>query len=283
MMDLIDAHLHFFDLDKGDYQWLKPHNAPFWPDKPVIAQNWTESDLTLPSNLKLAGYVHIEAGFDNARFWREIAWLEHHNQLPFRSVACIDLTKKNMEFVQDLRQLRQYQTVVGVRHILDDDANSLLRLSSVKKNLEQLADHDFLFELQMPFTNKAAVEQLDSILSNIPHLSIIINHAGFPPKVSDEQFSLWVSNMRLIAKHPRVAIKCSGWEMSDREYDLEWALTVIEQCMYDFGQDRVMLASNFPLCLFSRDYSEYWQSFLNLPDDTKKALLSDNARRWYKF
>ena len=29
MLELIDAHLHFFDLDKGDYRWLKAETHHF--------------------------------------------------------------------------------------------------------------------------------------------------------------------------------------------------------------------------------------------------------------
>ena len=283
MLELIDPHLHFFDLDKGDYRWLKAENPPFWPDKPLIARNWGESDLTLPSELTITGYVHIEAGFDNTQFWREIEWLETHNKLPFRSIACVDLTKATSQFAQDLNKLRQYSSVVGTRHILDDEADELLRLSNVQQNLKQLAEHSLIFELQMPFTNTEAVEKLDLLLTSIPNLTVIINHAGFPPNINDCLYPTWANNLRLIAKHPKVAIKCSGWEMGDRRYESNWVFAVVEQCISDFGQDRVMLASNFPLCLFSKSYSEYWQSFVSLPDKTKKALLSHNAHKWYRF
>ena len=283
MLELIDAHLHFFDLDKGDYRWLKAENPPFWPDKPLIAKNWGESDLILPSELTLTGYVHIEAGFDNVQFWREIEWLETYNKLPFRSIACVDLTKTTSQFTQDLNKLRQYPTVVGTRHILDDEACELLGLWNVQQNLKQLAEHDLIFELQMPFINTEAVKQLDSLLTCIPSLTVIINHAGFPPNTNDSLYPDWATNLRLIAKHPKVAIKCSGWEMGDRRYQSNWVLAVVEECISNFGLDRVMLASNFPLCLFSQGYSKYWQSFNNLPDKTKKALLSHNAYKWYKF
>lgn len=283
ILNLIDTHLHFFDLDKGDYQWLKPENPPFWPDKPLITKNWGEHCLTLPSEISLAGYVHIEAGFDNSRFWREIEWLENQNKLPFRSIACIDLTNTTSKFSKDLNKFLQYQTIVGARHILGDEASKLLKMSNVQQNLKQLAEHSLIFELQMPFTNQEAVEQLDLLLSNTPSLSVIIEHAGFPPQITDDLYTLWISNIRLIAKHSQVAIKCSGWEMNCREYESKWALAVIEQCLFNFGQDRVMLASNFPLCLLSKSYFDYWQSFLNLPEKTKTALLNDNARRWYKF
>ena len=68
----IDPHIHFFALNEGHYGWLKPANAPFWPDKKAIAKHTTEHMLYCASLGQLGGFVHIEAGFDNERPWREI-------------------------------------------------------------------------------------------------------------------------------------------------------------------------------------------------------------------
>ena len=68
----IDPHVHLFALQEGDYHWLKPNNPPFWPDKDVIAKSTYEHHLRRASKGKLTGFVHIEAGFDNERPWREI-------------------------------------------------------------------------------------------------------------------------------------------------------------------------------------------------------------------
>ena len=91
-MQIIDPHVHLFDLAKGQYLWLKPENEPFWPDKAVINKNFSASDLSLSAPLSLYGFVHIEAGFDNLEPWREIAWLEQNCQDNFRAVAMLDIT-----------------------------------------------------------------------------------------------------------------------------------------------------------------------------------------------
>ena len=105
MMKIIDPHLHLFDLEQGDYQWLKAENPPFWSDKKIIASNFAETDLQLSSPFELAGFVHIEAGFDNSKPWREIAWLEETCSLPFRSIAGINLLLPSNEFQQVLDKL----------------------------------------------------------------------------------------------------------------------------------------------------------------------------------
>ena len=73
-MKIIDPHLHLFDLSQGEYSWLKPECPPFWPDKSLVAKNFSEHDLRLNESLKLTGFVHIDAGFNNQQPRREIAW-----------------------------------------------------------------------------------------------------------------------------------------------------------------------------------------------------------------
>ncbi|WP_281556454.1 amidohydrolase family protein [Thalassomonas sp. RHCl1] len=291
--NIIDPHLHLFDLTQGEYAWLALDNPPFWQDKGKINQNFTESDLT-PAPLSLAGFVHIEAGFDNARPWREIAYLEQSCRLPFKSVAFIDLELEPMVFEQQLMQLLTYPSVTGCRHILDQQAIELLEQPKVQANLGRLADAGLSFDLQMPLADDKAVTVLAKILEQIPGLNVIINHAGWPPYLetltaaADKQtgnWQAWLSGLKRLSAFDSVAIKCSGWEMAERQYQLSWAGAVIAECIRIFGEQRVMLASNFPLCLFSTTYSGLWQDYLKLAYNEQQLtqLLYDNAATWYGF
>ena len=290
--DIIDPHLHLFDLNQGDYLWLKPDNPPFWPDKGQINRSFSESDLTAAPQT-LAGFVHIEAGFDNACPWREIAYLEQNCRLPFKIVAFIDITQEENDFNEQLLQLRAYPSVAGCRHILDQQAEELLKQPKVQKNLARLAAAGLSFDLQMPLAENEAVKTLAGILEQTPDLKVIINHAGWPPYSGgetasanqDKNWQAWQQGLERLSTFPGVAIKCSGWEMAERRYQMSWAGAVISECLRTFGDKRVMLASNFPLCLFTAPYAALWQDYLALPLNKQQLslMLSDNARTWYGF
>lgn len=294
MKYIIDPHLHFFEINQGHYQWLKEEEAPFWPDKAKLRYSFHEKSLLLDQDSRLAGFVHIEAGFDNARPWREIAWLESSCTLPFNTVAGINLTLEENDFIHQINQLLEYQSVVGCRHILDDDACELLVQKKVQSNLAYLAEKQLSFDLQMPLSNSQAVGLLITILKEHPNLRLIINHAGWPPintkaAPEDTAWKQWQTGLTALSQFEQCAIKCSGWEMADRHYDTSWQLKVITQCLNAFGDNRVMLASNFPLTLFSQDYKNLWQQYFNL--ETKVALSQQqvtaltygNAAYWYKL
>jgi predicted TIM-barrel fold metal-dependent hydrolase len=309
-MKILDPHLHLFDLQLGQYSWLKPENAPFWPDKAIINKSFSQQNLVVSGEYEIAGFVHIEAGFNNDTAKEEVIWLESVATKPFKTVAFIDVTLPVIEFERAVDELMQCQSVAGIRHILDDDgldadglggALEILSLPQVKSNFIYLAKHHLSFDLQMPITETLAFNQLISILKHCPTLKVILNHAGWPP-TADSAKSLaksdWYSALKQLAALPQCAVKCSGWEMMDRQYDAvptekagkaTWQSQVLTLCLEAFGQERVMLASNFPLCLFHSSYQDYWDNVINILDNMpltepkKQALVFNNACSWYNL
>ncbi|GLX77487.1 amidohydrolase [Thalassotalea insulae] len=284
-MKIIDPHLHLFDLTQGQYHWLRPENPPNWPDKSVIQQNFNEHQLALDSPLTLVGFVHIEAGFDNVQPWRELQWLEANCQLPFKAVACANIGLPTEQFIKQISQLQQQKSLIGIRHILDDDAVTLLSKPQAIDNFNYLAAEQLSFDCQLSFADDAAIIALCQVLTQIPELVCIINHAGFAPLTTNTpEFHGWHHNLQRLAKFPQVVIKCSGWEMQNRHYQASAIKCITETCINVFGISRVMLASNFPLTLFSCSYQGYWhQISTQFQPQLLENLCYNNSKNWYKL
>ena len=289
-MKIIDSHLHLFDLTRGNYQWLQPSNPPHWPDKDKIFRSFSESDLALESGSQLASFVHIEAGFDNHQPWREIAWLEQRCQLPFRAIAYLDLAFPLPEFRAQLNKLKGYHSVHGVRDIFDERAASILVISDIVEKFKLLEQAALSFELQMSFEQRLEVTTFVELLALCPKLQIQINHAGFPPIAERDSLlaSSWYQGLKRISQLPNTFVKCSGWEIADRTYDIQWPIEVIDLCLALFGENRVLLASNFPLTLFSKSYPEYWQQLLTelsrrYPQTLVTKLAYKNSQQCYSI
>ena len=280
----IDPHIHFFALNEGGYGWLKPANAPFWADKKAIAKNTTEYMLYRASLGRLCGFVHIEAGYDNDRPWREITFLERHCMLPFRAVACIDLAGNSVG--SHIDKLGLYCSVRGLRHILDDDAESLLRAPKVKWALSHMASRGLSFEAQLNIANSNAVSALLNVLEQNPSLKVAINHTAIAPvEVKSYAFKAWQQNIRDLSETGQVAFKFSGLEMQDRNWQWQRASYIFETLLTTVGANQIMFASNYPLCKWRMPYAALWQGLSNmtapLSETQKAALLSVNAKQWY--
>lgn len=302
-MKLIDPHLHLFNLTQGDYHWLDSKAPPFWPDKAIINRNFCELDLALNKSTELAGFVHIEAGFDNEQPWKEIEYLESSCLKPFSCIAAIDLLAPSDQFTVTLEKLISYNSMVGVRHILDEQAGSILNDTQALNNFNSLNQHKLVFETQLPLASinekddkkennqSKTITTLRNVIANNRNTTFIINHAGFPPLNSTSQaWRQWKNNLAKLANNSNTVIKCSGWEMIDRKYNEQWLSACLSACIEAFSVERVMLASNFPLCLFShKSYNDYWSSIINstilgsYSTQQKSALLYSNALKFYRL
>jgi len=280
MHRVIDPHLHLFNLEQGDYFWLEDGQAPSWPDKQQINRNYQEQDLALSDSVELSGFVHIEAGFNNASPWLELKWLENHCQLPFRSIAYIDLLSDG--FAADLRQLQKYRSLIGTRYILDEDAETVLTNPDVIGRLDLLAEQGLLFEAQLPLSEQEGAEALVALLQRIPNLKVVINHCGLPVNLNEQ----WMNAITRLAHFPECYIKCSGWEMFNREWSVEQAKPIISFAIRQFGLTRVMLASNFPVSELGCSYTDLWQRLLEgmkWQGFEREMLTFENAKRIYQL
>jgi len=318
-VNIIDPHLHLFNRSRGDYHWLKTQNPPFWSDKSIIQQDFSideiNNSLLVNNKINLSGFIHIEAGFDNTQPWRELEYIESLDCQSNRTIASIDLLATPEHFQTSLKRLQLCQSLIGARHIFDEQAYTILANQNSQKNFASLNEvTDFIFELQLPLADESAINVMPLLIqtiSNNSQLRFIINHAGFPPKASSKDinrdaWSLWQQHITEIAKYPNVFIKCSGWEMQDRQYKMSWFSKITSFCLKTFSVERVMLASNFPLCLLGRkvankldsnagnelsnkDYESYWLDILGsevikqCSENEKNALLYHNALRIYQL
>ena len=282
---IIDPHLHLFNLQDGDYQWLKPQNPPFWPDKHLINQTFNEADLRLNSPMQLAGFVHIEAGFDNNQPWREIDWLQLHCTLPFKSVAFADIT--GTEFTEQIEQLSKRGSVVGIRYILDEQAANIFDSKLTYQHFSLLEQLGWSFDAQLSINDDLAIEHLINIAKTFKTVKIIINHGGWSPLNNHKKhYQKWLTNLQKLFHCENIAIKLSGWEMNDRYWQLQQVESIVIDSIKAMGLNRVMLASNFPLCLFTKSYATIWDDYLSIPKvstEQMQALFFVNAKFWYQL
>jgi predicted TIM-barrel fold metal-dependent hydrolase len=273
-----------FNTAIGDYTWLKPSQPPFWSDKARINQNFCVKDLVLPSNWQLEGFVHIEAGFDNSRPWREVEWLETVNHSHFKTIASIDLCLDHSDFLKLFNRITKLISVVGFRHILDERASELLSDHRVLQNLGFLANTDYIFECQFEATDTQAVDLLCQFLSTQPDFKLVLNHAAFPNSASVD-FKTWQLNIQKLSRFNNLHVKAAGWEMVSRNYQQAQIQTVIDHLLVHFAVDKIMLASNFPLCLFSCSYAQLWHNYsqLRLTPKQLEALMYKNAKNFYEL
>jgi len=156
----------------------------------------------------------------------------------------------------------------------------------------------WLFHSQLP--------EFMSLAKAFPDVPIVLNHVGLPLGIGpyagkrDEVFTVWKRQMADIANCQNVSVKLGGlgmpragfaWDTRSSPPDSReladatspYYLTCIEQ----FGTDRCMFESNFPVDKISYSYSVLWNSFKRLTNECsateRAALFHGTATRVYQL
>ena len=289
-MEFIDPHLHLWQLSAGDYHWLRSGNAPVWPDKALLQRDFSAADLQLAPPFRLAGLVHIEAGFDNQAPSRELAWLAQQKiTIAHQAVAFLDCSLPLAQVLANLQTLLPYQPA-GVRHIFEGDDERWLHAPQLLQIARELARHKLLLEVQCTLASAKNVARIMQLAEAFPDLKLVLNHAGL---VTPDNFSPWQAGIRQLAPLANVAMKLSGWELLNAgRYSMAepaWQQQVFAAVLNEWPAERLMLASNFPLCLWQGSYQLLWQRYYQLLENLGlsragwQQLSAGTARTWYGF
>ena len=276
-LKIIDPHVHFFNLVEGQYSWLQGANPPAWPNLEKIKQPVSAQQLVKSTDFELVGLVHIEAGFDNTSPINELNWLDSHlKSLSFKAISYNQIDSSADQFINSLEALT-HLSLCGIRDITEGtDAKRLLDANSFK-NLTTLSDTQLHFEAQFDIENSEITKQIAYYAKQLPQLQIIINHAGLPSNLND-----WRQGVELLAQHDNIAIKFSGFELL--RLTSEQQAACFNFLFNHFGQQRIMFASNFPVCQINTSYNNLWHCHKALcsNDKTWHDLSYTNAKHYYQ-
>jgi predicted TIM-barrel fold metal-dependent hydrolase len=259
----------------------------FGDPTPIQRDYLLEEHRAISQNHGFAASVHIQVGAEDAL--AEARWVDqvaHANpDWPMVQVAFCDLTASDRE-----RQLDQFQalaSVVGVRQIVgrspEEDAkngtNALIADPEFKAGLQSLASRGLSFDLQLI---PELMEPMGAVLAQVPDLQVVLCHAGSPYKRSSDGIAKWAAGLAHLSALPNVSCKLSGLGMFDHDWNAQTVRPVADVVMDQFGPDRVMFGSNFPVCSLSSTFDDLIERHMAIVSaEHHKAVFHDNAARFY--
>lgn len=286
---MIDAHHHLWDLQAVHYPWLMAQGVPrFFGDPTPIQRNYLLPEFqgdAAPHGFKAS--VHIQVGAEDPM--AEARWVhsvsEANPDWPMAQVVFCDLTAPDLE-----TRLNAYQalsTVRGVRQIVgrapEEDAatgtNDLLQNPRFLEGLRIAGARGLSFDLQLI---PELMEQTAALLAQVPETQIALCHAGSPHDRSPEGLRDWAVKLRSLSALPNVTCKLSGLGMFDHGWTEASIRPIVEECLNQFGPERLMFGSNFPVDSLYSDYAKIIEAQKAiLPAETHQAIFEDSAKAFY--
>ena len=289
MMKRIDSHHHLWDLKDVHYPWLMEFGKPrFFGDPTPIQRDYLLAEhRAISHNNGFVASVHIQVGAEDGL--AEARWVDqvaHANpEWPMVQVAFCDLTAPDRDVQLD--QFQALPSVVGVRQIVgrspDEDAkngtNALIADPEFKAGLHSLASRGLSFDLQLI---PELMKPMGKVLEQVPDLQVALCHAGSPYDRSSDGIAKWAAGLAQLSALQNVSCKLSGLGMFDHDWNAGTVRPIADVVMKQFGPDRVMFGSNFPVCSLSSSFDELMERHMAIvPEEHHKAVFHDNAARFY--
>lgn len=274
----IDAHQHYWSIERGDYGWITP-------EIPVLYRDFLPEDMEPHFiNHQLDGTIVVQAAATLAETDYLLELSETTDSI-IGVVAWLDLADPH--YRSHYEKFASHPKFVGFRVMIQEmsDANAVLEPHFV----EALT---FFAEQDVPVDLLVVSHQLEPVvllLEKVPGLRAVIDHIA-KPRIREGVVEPWQSQMQQIASHPNIFCKLSGmvteadhnnWKPSDFSAYisgvLEW-----------FGPHRVMFGSDWPVCLLAATYNEVIEILqeaipASWSEVERERLFGLNAKEFYKL
>ena len=113
----------------------------------------------------------------------------------------------------------------------------------------------------------------------------IVNHAGLPGARDVETLRAWRAAMRQLVPCSNILVKVSGIGVCGEAWTVEQQAPVVDALIADFGVERCLFASNYPVDALVVGLDALWNGFKALTrkliPEQRLALFCDNATALY--
>ncbi|ANZ43389.1 amidohydrolase [Lentzea guizhouensis] len=276
----IDAHHHLWDLSARPQDWLDA------PEAARIRRDFGLADLaevTGPAGVDATVLVQV---LDDVDETADFLALAGESELVAGVVGWADLTAPDVaEQLDRLRSGPGGDRLVGVRHLVQSEPDpGWLVLPAVLTGLRAVRDAGLAYDLlTRPHQLPAALVAVRSV----PDLVFVVDHLS-KPGIAHRVYQPWATHLSALAAEPNVTAKVSGLVT---EAGPEWTVEDLRPCvdlaLEVFGPDRLMVGSDWPVCLLAGEYGEVLGAaealLCGLSPAERAEVLAGTAARVYRL
>ncbi|MCH2207269.1 MAG: amidohydrolase family protein [Lentisphaerales bacterium] len=271
----IDSHQHFWTYNDEEYGWIPEDN---------IRRNFLPDDLapTLKEN-SFDGCIAVQARQSE----EETDWLltlASENDIIKGVVGWIDLQADNLS--EKLDHYSQFELLKGYRHVIqgEPDDRFIIKPEFVR-GIQQLVNRNIPYDILI-FAKQLGPSL--ELVQKFPEHDFVIDHIA-KPDIINNKFDEWLKGIQGFKDFENVRCKLSGMitETHFHKWTEEDFHPYLEACMEIFGPKRLMIGSDWPVCLLSGDYKPMMaivKNFISkLSQDEQDQILGLTAKEFYRL
>lgn len=273
MTAVIDSHVHYWRVSRGDYAWMTP-------DLPIHRDFLPPDGAPLFDAAGVDGIVLVQAADTEA---------ETHFMLSLaredpRVRGVVGWTDMEAPDAPDrLATLAAAPLLRGIRSMWQDIPEDGWFLHP-----QQDPAYRAVIELGLTFDALARVRHLPllpHLIERHPELPLVIDHAA-KPEIAAGNFSEWRRRMAVLASFPHMRCKFSGLVTETAPGAPAASITPYAEALLElFGPQRLMFGSDWPVVTLRCGYADWWnqahQLAAHLAEADRDALFGGTAERFY--
>ncbi len=274
----IDSHQHYWYFNTEDYGWMGDNMS-------AIKRDFLPSDL-IPElqSIQFDGSIAVQA----RQNMEETNWLlKLADEYPHIKgvVGWLNLQSEDVE--KEIKIFAKHPKAVGVRHVIHDeeDIDFMLRPEFIR-GVKHLEKYNLTYDILI------FPKHLQNTIHFVKQFSenqiFVVDHIA-KPFIKDGIISPWKEEIKDLAKFPNVYCKLSGMvtEADWQNWKPENIIPYIDVIISAFGVDKVMIGSDWPVCLVAGKYNQVMNvviDYISTFSESEKAkILGGNAMKAYKF
>jgi L-fuconolactonase len=268
---VIDAHLHLWRLDRGDYDWLADED-------PSLSR-----DFTLEEWAGEAGPLGVTAGVlvQAAPTVAETAYvLDLARSDPSRILGVVGWRDLAAPGAAAAIRAGEPSALVALRPWLQaiDDLDWVLA-PSVMSSLAAMEARGLVYEALI---RPAHLPRVLMVARRLPGLNVVVDH-GAKPDVAAGELDRWAADLTALAACPNVFCKVSGLlTEAAADHGAEDVRPYVETILGAFGPGRVLWGSDWPVVTTRASYAEWFaMASVLVPHEWHDDVFDATARRAY--
>jgi L-fuconolactonase len=271
----IDAHQHFWKYDADEYAWIDEDMKALWRD--FLPPDWLRAN----ERVGFDGSVAVQANHSAAETDWLLALADRFSFIQ-AAVGWTDLCAQHVR--EELARLAGHPRLKGIRHVVQGEADDrFMARPDFQRGISALAEFGLTYDILI-FPRHLSVAQ--ELASAFPDQPFVVDHMAKPP-VKERVLSPWDRDLRRLAERPNVMCKASGMvtEADWRRWSPDDLRPYLDVVFDAFGPERIMIGSDWPVCLVAGEYDEVMGAVLDYTDklavSERASVLGEAAARFY--
>ena len=272
----IDAHQHFWQYDPVKGGWITD-------EMQVIRQDFMPGDLKpLLDSHDIDGCVTVQA--DQSEKENEfLLELAEQNTWIKGVVGWLDLKADNLS--DRITHYKQYEQFKGVRHILQAEPEGFMMDPKFIAGVTQIGASGLTYDI---LTTENQLEEAVSFVKALPEMPLVIDHIS-KPNIAQASYDHWAKHMLKLSEFQHVNVKISGMitEADWKEWRVKDIKPYVDFCLENFGPERLMYGSDWPVCLIAGEYDQVIYAIkaclAELSISEQEAIYGKTASLFYKL